>query len=305
MIGEMGWFKIDDDIATNTKIQGLSADAFRLWIYGLAHASQHETDGKLDRSAQELGALLARISRPSYKVRELISAGLWDEEGDSVVIHDYLDHQRSRHDIAANRANTAVRQRRFKADKKADTESAGNAVTNALVTHLEKNREEEKRKNLPSVGSSRARGAASDASLLSPQSDGLGQAKRERHSALRAKVVEAAEILSRVKGVAVDPAGIEAAIMQFPTADVSAAAYLAVTWMTGDGEYKSRNAGFTLRACLKKLADEADLQTAKGESQTTESERKAALRAKFANVGSRERDIVTSSDPAEWVTSGG
>jgi len=82
----MAW--IDDRIWCHPKFNKLSPSAFATYIRGIAYSSGMGTRGELDAATQKLlGATKAcRIS--------LISAGLWDVNGDgkTVHIHDWDEH---------------------------------------------------------------------------------------------------------------------------------------------------------------------------------------------------------------------
>jgi hypothetical protein len=99
----MTWVRLEDNMIDHPKIIGLSDRAFRLWITSLSYASRHETDGKLDRKIAE--RLLARGLGAR---KELLEAGLWDENGTGYYIHDYLEYQPSKAESCDLRAKRAA-----------------------------------------------------------------------------------------------------------------------------------------------------------------------------------------------------
>lgn len=98
----MTWIKLNDNVPRHPKIAGLSHRAFRYWINGLCYASEFLTDGSLPRVFQE--------TVPLQAARELLATGLWIRRADgSVLIHDYLEHQRSRDQVARERQRNTAR----------------------------------------------------------------------------------------------------------------------------------------------------------------------------------------------------
>lgn len=100
------YVRLDVLMPENPKVSGLSDKAFRTYIELLCYCGRQRTDGLVDgRTWKRHGSPKARI--------ELISAGLVDPLLDDtagvsgVVIHDYLEHNRSRlqiDELAAKRA---------------------------------------------------------------------------------------------------------------------------------------------------------------------------------------------------------
>jgi hypothetical protein len=100
------WMFLHDGMPDHPKIEGLSDRAFRTLIELWCYCSRHLTDGYVTEQAW--------IKRTTPKVRrELIEAGLADEvfpraddgistesRRDGVVMHDYLDWQRSAEEAA-------------------------------------------------------------------------------------------------------------------------------------------------------------------------------------------------------------
>ena len=92
----MTWVKLDADFPAHPKVVDLSDDAFRAFIGGLCYCNQYLTDGRITPGA------IKRIA--SRKVSaELVAAGLWEQNGNGVMVHDYLEYQFSRSTVEANR----------------------------------------------------------------------------------------------------------------------------------------------------------------------------------------------------------
>lgn len=129
------WF--DDGFADHPKVEALSDSAFRLHVAGILYASRLLTDGVIPR---------ARVPRlvPGFRAKALteLLGGVWHEPGHAcpdcpqlddgeIVIHGYLDHQKSRAQVESERAQTSQRQARWR-DSRRDKPSR-NAVTDGVT----------------------------------------------------------------------------------------------------------------------------------------------------------------------------
>jgi hypothetical protein len=95
MADDRTYIKLHDGMPENHKIVGLSDAGFRLYIEALCWCSRNQSDGKMPPAAlRRLGSVKAQ--------KEIGAAGLLhvDERG-NWVIHDYLEHQRSKEQIEA------------------------------------------------------------------------------------------------------------------------------------------------------------------------------------------------------------
>jgi hypothetical protein len=83
--GLVPWVRIDENALDHPKLSRLSDGAFRLWVRGLAHCQKYLTDGAL-------GADDVRGFRGNSRarVRELVTARLWDQHENDYHVHDYL-----------------------------------------------------------------------------------------------------------------------------------------------------------------------------------------------------------------------
>jgi hypothetical protein len=110
----VGWLKVDDALTENPKCVGLSPFAWTLWIHGLAYCSRNLTDGNIPHA---IVPRLCSIKDAAKAAAELVDAGLWHVTPDGWTVHDYLDHQRSRAQVQADRAAAAERQAKSRARK--------------------------------------------------------------------------------------------------------------------------------------------------------------------------------------------
>lgn len=100
----MAW--IDDRIWCHPKIVSLSPQAFRAYVNGIAYSSGMGTRGHLDESQQRLVGARKPIRN------ELISAQLWNENGDAgVYINSWEEHNGKRD---ARRAADRIRKREMR-----------------------------------------------------------------------------------------------------------------------------------------------------------------------------------------------
>lgn len=104
----MPWANLDDQFPKHPKVVRLTDAAFRLHVSGICYAAQYLTDGHIDAEATRL--LVPRFRNAA--LTELLTKGLWLEAGDSYRIHDYLQWNRSRDQVEAER------DRKSKAGKK-------------------------------------------------------------------------------------------------------------------------------------------------------------------------------------------
>jgi hypothetical protein len=88
--------RLENKILENRKVVGLSDKAFRAYVGAICYCSRQETDGRIVPGARKV------IGSPKV-ITELVKAGLFEEHGDDLYIHDYLKHQRSKAEVDAFR----------------------------------------------------------------------------------------------------------------------------------------------------------------------------------------------------------
>lgn len=127
----MPYLLIEDGFADNSKITGLSMNAYRLHVTALVMCAKNMTDGSISKIGLRWTSDHAQIARPKRYVTELIQAGLWVANGDGWKIHDYLEHNPSRAEIEAKRKAAKLRKRRHDARRNGVTERVTERVSNA------------------------------------------------------------------------------------------------------------------------------------------------------------------------------
>jgi hypothetical protein len=103
------WLRLDDRFPTHPKVLGLSDRAFRFHVMAMAWAAGNLTDGHVPRKYGEADARSAR---------ELVKAGLWEQNGEGWVIHDWLDYNPAAEQVQERRKAEAERLRELRRRRK-------------------------------------------------------------------------------------------------------------------------------------------------------------------------------------------
>lgn len=90
---ERTYIRVHDGMPDHPKVEALSDKAFRLLVATWCWCSRHLTDGRVPL------AVWRKRGTPKAR-RELVDAGLVELHDDHVMMHDYLDHQRSAEEVA-------------------------------------------------------------------------------------------------------------------------------------------------------------------------------------------------------------
>lgn len=118
----MAWVKIDDQFPNHPKVGKLSPAwrplAVFLHLSGLCWCNQYLTDGRIPKSivsrlGHEVESLEIQTQGPLTAQRvaeELVAVGLWEEDDDCFIIHDFAEFQPSRREVESRRRHVkAVR----------------------------------------------------------------------------------------------------------------------------------------------------------------------------------------------------
>ena len=85
----MSWFKLSDCFAEDPKLLDAGDEATLVFVLGLAYCSRNLTDGAVPRSA-----LRRMIDGDGVAAAQrLVEVGLWEEDGDTFIVTNYLLHQ--------------------------------------------------------------------------------------------------------------------------------------------------------------------------------------------------------------------
>lgn len=137
----MPYALLKDEVYDHPKFVGLSDPAMALWTRGLSWSMRHLTDGKITLPAVRM--LVGGSAAKARKVcDELVTAGLFEIDGDDYRYHDFLAHNPSGEKVRekrqkvsearsqAGKAGAAARWRNGKPGSKRD----GKPVANAEAT---------------------------------------------------------------------------------------------------------------------------------------------------------------------------
>lgn len=109
----MPYLTIDDNFGGHPKVFALSDGAFRLHVSALLYCARYKTDGFVPLSV--LPTLMPRYRKAN--LTELLERKLWYRRpGEQVEAHDYLDWNKSREQIDAEREH--IRRVRAEAGRK-------------------------------------------------------------------------------------------------------------------------------------------------------------------------------------------
>jgi hypothetical protein len=101
------WARFDDDLLTNDKYVGVSAEAKLLWHTSIIYCAKNLTDG-LVRSpvVLALGRMAGIADVPTIKA-ELVEARLWEDAEGGITVHDYLEYNPTREQVLKDRRANA------------------------------------------------------------------------------------------------------------------------------------------------------------------------------------------------------
>ena len=102
----MPWFLVDDGFYDHPKADAAGDLAIGLWTRAGSYCQRYLTDGFVSDAA------LKKLRAKPGQIRALVDAGLWVKVDGGYRFHQYLDRNRSKVQVEADRAAAADRQRR-------------------------------------------------------------------------------------------------------------------------------------------------------------------------------------------------
>jgi hypothetical protein len=75
--------RLDDKFTRHPKVAGLTDKAFRVHVETMVYCASYNTKGRIPPVALKLAGATKK------QTNELLAAGLWDENGIGMVIHDF------------------------------------------------------------------------------------------------------------------------------------------------------------------------------------------------------------------------
>lgn len=127
----MPWVRIDEAFADHPKIIEAGESAVCLFICGLAYCGHMLSDGVIPKRKARV---LYPMNDAAAAADALVRVGLWHEDGDNYVVHDYLDYQPSRAEVEEARSKTKARVEKWRGEKAG---SAAQKARNGRVTPLQ------------------------------------------------------------------------------------------------------------------------------------------------------------------------
>lgn len=127
----MSWVRLDDGFHDHRKTLAVSLEAVGLYALGLTWASRQETNGTLPKRIARHLARVGDAANICEQADELVAAGLWHDDGEQYVIHDFLDYNPSAKSRASKKKEARERMRVFR--KRSKGVRANNSVACAHV----------------------------------------------------------------------------------------------------------------------------------------------------------------------------
>jgi hypothetical protein len=109
----MSWAKLYGSYESHPKFELTSlvaAAAVALHAKAIAHSAQHLTDGEVRNSWVDRQLALLRPKQRREVIDHAIGARLFDRIDGGYLVHDYLEHNRSREQVEQDRLGAAKRQ---------------------------------------------------------------------------------------------------------------------------------------------------------------------------------------------------
>lgn len=88
----MGWVYLDDRFPEHPKVEAAGDEAGWLFVCGLAYVNRNTTGGTIPKTKVPK---LTGLKNPARLATALVRENLWEDKGDSYLIHDYEDWNRS------------------------------------------------------------------------------------------------------------------------------------------------------------------------------------------------------------------
>ncbi|MEE9584754.1 MAG: hypothetical protein V3W51_04655 [Candidatus Brocadiales bacterium] len=98
--GYMPWIKLEDSFPDHPKVVEVGPLAAWLYICGLCYCNRYLTDGLIPTTILDRLSGVENIdTKASYLAELLVKHGLWEEEGNSYRVHNYLLYQSSKEEV--------------------------------------------------------------------------------------------------------------------------------------------------------------------------------------------------------------
>jgi len=115
------WVRVETRFISHPKVLEIGPLGEALWLRGLCYAGEQLTDGFVPASFLKRMADMKALTI----AKRLVDVGLWQERDGGYQIHDYLEWQRSREEVAD------LNSKRAEAGRRGGKQKASNALANA------------------------------------------------------------------------------------------------------------------------------------------------------------------------------
>lgn len=187
----MTWLRLDDQFHRHRKVAPLSDAAFRLHVTALLECSNQLTDGRLDCVMVPILPRAPTGKALRNVTDELVRAGLWHLDGETWILHDFLDWNPSADEVRIKR-ETRANAGRIGGQQSGKSRSKPEAIASPLLKQTP-SKTEPKTNPVP-VPVPIPLGSKADGGI--PRPPGLGEApppsevRQQRHSEVRSSKPE-------------------------------------------------------------------------------------------------------------------
>lgn len=106
----MTWTVFEHDMPRNPKTAALSDRAFRVWVEATCWSVGAGSNGVLPNSVPP--SVWTTVSRPSYPIKELLKAGVFEIDPEGLYVHDFGQYQEDAEQVRKRREAARLRMRR-------------------------------------------------------------------------------------------------------------------------------------------------------------------------------------------------
>lgn len=130
----MTWLRLDDQFHRHRKVAPLKDHEWRLHVTAMLECSNQLTDGRIEDDVIPTLPAVPSGKKLRDAIKNLEKRGLWERDGDTWVIHDFLDWNRSAAEVLEKRdqakermraAREAKARRRAEKQEKEKTDNSG------------------------------------------------------------------------------------------------------------------------------------------------------------------------------------
>lgn len=125
------WVKLDDNFHDHPKVIRAGLEAIGLFTLGLSYAARHLTDGKIPEEF---------VGKRKRLAARLVEVRLWEHDGTSYQIHDYLDYNPPASRVRRDRRAARVRMKRLRTTPEVRQNKSGSSPSRPVPVQSDKNK---------------------------------------------------------------------------------------------------------------------------------------------------------------------